>query len=125
MKHTLFAKFDRIENAVKAGGALLDHGVRKEDFDLLAHESHRHHFDSESLSEKETKVAKGITTTSSADALEGAKKGGAGGLRPPDIGPERCGPIASDGIETRAELPTCWLRSFSQDRVRSWPARLR
>lgn len=81
-----FARFDNLENAVKAGGALLDHGVEKDHFDLLTSEEHREHFPnakrstSGALESKESKVEHGVTTTSGADAKEGAKKGGVGGL---------------------------------------------
>jgi hypothetical protein len=80
----IFAQFDNQENAVKAGGALLDHGVSAERFDLLggkhlSERFHRHH-DHKSMEDKESKVEHGVTTTTSADAMEGAKKGGVAGL---------------------------------------------
>ena len=80
----IFAQFDNHEHAVKAGGALLDHGVSAERFDLLGgrHLSKRfsEHHNRQDLEGKENKIEHGVTTTTSADAKEGAKKGGGAGL---------------------------------------------
>ena len=39
----IIAKFNDHERAVKAGGALLDHGVQVDDFDLVAGERPMEH----------------------------------------------------------------------------------
>ena len=68
--------------AVKAGGALLDHGVKKDQFDLLAGKAHEGHFhaDGRHLEDLEKKVESGITTTTGADAVQGATTGARAGV---------------------------------------------
>jgi hypothetical protein len=80
---TITAGFNDFDMAVKAGGALLDHGIRKDQFDLLAGRAHEGHFHAEGrhLEDLEQKVQSGVTTTTRHDAAEGAKKGlGAGAV---------------------------------------------
>lgn len=79
---TITAGFNDFEMAVKAGGALLDHGVDKKNFDLLAGRAHegRFHAEGRHLEDLENKVEGGVTTTTSADAAEGAKQGAGAGL---------------------------------------------
>ena len=77
---TITAGFNDFEMAVKAGGALLDHGVDKKHFDLLAGRAHegRFHAEGRHLEDLENKVEGGVTTTTSADAAEGAAAPAAG-----------------------------------------------
>lgn len=78
---TITAGFNDFDMAVKAGGALLDHGIRKDQFDLLAGRAHEGHFHAEGrhLEDLEHKVQSGVTTTTGRDAAEGAKKGAGAG----------------------------------------------
>jgi hypothetical protein len=70
------AGFQDFDMAVKAGGALLDHGVTKEQFGLLAGRAHEKRFiKGARLSALEEKVESGITTTTGADAAKGADEG--------------------------------------------------
>lgn len=79
---TIIAGFQDFEMAAKAGGALLDHGVKKEHFDLLAGRAHegRFHADGRHLEDLENKVEKGVTTTTASDAVEGATTGARAGV---------------------------------------------
>lgn len=79
---TLIAGFNDFEMAVKAGGALLDHGVKKEQFDLLAGQAHANtfHADGRHLEDLESKVEGGVTTTTGADAAKGAMEGAGAGI---------------------------------------------
>ena len=80
---TLLAAFTEPKNAVKAAGALLDHGVQKEHIDLLAGQSFANGLKVDGTHDEaaEKKAEHGVTTTTSRDALEGAKKGaGAGAI---------------------------------------------
>jgi uncharacterized membrane protein len=78
---TITAGFNDLNMAVKAGGALLDHGIKKDQFDLLAGEAHEGHLRARGrhLEDLESKVEGGVTTTTGADAAEGAKQGAAAG----------------------------------------------
>lgn len=79
---TITAGFQDFELAVKAGGALLDHGVKKEQFDMLAGKAHEGHFQAAGrhLEDLEKKVESGITTTTGSDAVEGATTGARTGI---------------------------------------------
>lgn len=63
----VFAKFDDEERALKAAGALIDHGVGAEEFDLVGSPQLKERLD-------------GLTTTTAADAVRGASQGGTAGL---------------------------------------------
>lgn len=71
------AGFQDFKMAVKAGGALLDHGVKSSQFAMLAGHAHEGHFQAEGrhLERLEEKVQKGITTTTESDVFEGASRG--------------------------------------------------
>lgn len=77
---TLIASFDNIDRAADAMGALMDHGVAKESMDLVANESYGEMLVKRKHNEHAEKATDGVTTTTSADAAEGAKKGGLAGL---------------------------------------------
>ena len=79
---TITAGFNDFDMAAKAGGALLDHGVKKDQFDLLAGRAHEGHFHAEGrhLDDLEKKVEGGVTTTTGADAAEGASQGAKAGI---------------------------------------------
>lgn len=79
---TITAAFNDLDLAVKAGGALLDHGVRKDQLDLLAGHAHagRLHADGRHLEDLERKVEGGVTTTTGKDAAKGAAQGAGAGL---------------------------------------------
>lgn len=74
---TLLASFQDPDNAVKAAGALLDHGVDKKHLDLLAGKAFANTLRTDGTHDeaKEGKAKSGITTTTGADAAEGAKQG--------------------------------------------------
>lgn len=74
---TLLAAFQNPDNAVKAAGALLDHGVENKHIDLLAGKAFADTLRTDGTHDesKENKAKHGITTTTGADAAEGAKKG--------------------------------------------------
>ena len=80
----IIALFDNHERAVKAGGALLDHGIDADRFDLVGGERlrdrFRSHLEAKELDKKQSKIEHGVTTTTKADAKEGAKKGGTAGI---------------------------------------------
>ena len=78
----IIAKFDDHELAVKAGGALLDHGVEVDDFDLVAGDRPVDHeaMGTKAVESKKSEIEHGVTSTTGADAAEGAKKGGFAGL---------------------------------------------
>lgn len=77
---TLIANFDNIDRAADAFAALSDHGVAASSMDLVAHESHGKMLIERKHNTYSEKAKSGITTTTSADAAEGAKKGGLAGL---------------------------------------------
>jgi hypothetical protein len=84
MTTTLYASFERIEDAEKATGALMDHGLSPSDISLIAHETHIdrkgyvHTVEDDEVGEEASKT--GITTTTSEDAEAGALKGAGIGL---------------------------------------------
>ncbi len=84
MTTTLYASFERLEDAEKATGALMDHGLKASDISLIAHESHiDRHGDVRTTQDDdraEDAAKAGITTTTSADAGAGAAKGAGIGL---------------------------------------------
>ncbi len=86
MTTTLYASFADIHDAEKAIGALLDHGIRPEDISMLANESHSGRLATYSAGEKlnlkdlEVNAKSGITTTTRADAEQGAMSGVGVGL---------------------------------------------
>lgn len=86
MTTTLYASFADIHDAEKAIGALLDHGIRPEDVSMLANESHSGRLSTYSAGEKlnlrelEGNAKSGITTTTRADAEQGAMSGVGVGL---------------------------------------------
>lgn len=76
MSETIYARFDDYKNAERAVGALLDHGVDKDDVSLLTNQ-----VDKDGDNTKHEGHAKnGITTTTGADAASGAAKGAGVGL---------------------------------------------
>jgi hypothetical protein len=75
MGQTIYASFAAAENAEKAAGALLDHGVRAEDISIVAPGA-----DLERGTDTDAAAKKGISTTTPADAGSGAGKGAGVGL---------------------------------------------
>lgn len=81
MQTNIFASFTDSKAAVKAVGALLDHGVRAEDVTLLAKDLPAGQGSSAEAAEKmESQAEHGITMTTPDDAKAGAVKGAAVGL---------------------------------------------
>ena len=86
MTETLYASFVNINDAERAMGVLLDHGVRPKDITLVAHESHADRLETYSaskdlnLEELKDHAANGITTTTISDAESGALSGATIGL---------------------------------------------
>ena len=76
MSQTLYARFDDYKMAEKAVGALLDHGMEKDDVSLLANRT----ADNEDPAKHEGHAKAGITTTTGADAGLGAAKGAGVGV---------------------------------------------
>jgi hypothetical protein len=78
---TLLGAFKDTDDAVKAAGALLDHGVGKKQLDLLVGKAYADtlRVDSSIDEKSEKKAEHGITTTTGKDAAEGAKKGAGAG----------------------------------------------
>ncbi|MFN8613760.1 MAG: hypothetical protein U0931_39865 [Vulcanimicrobiota bacterium] len=68
---TLYSSFQDYKMAEKAVGALLDHGVPKENITLIGPADGKNH---------EKHAEQGITTTTGADAASGAAKGAGAGL---------------------------------------------
>ena len=77
---TLFARFKDADLAVKAVGALLDHGVKEEHLDLVTDSAEGRHLIEKKHNDAAKKATGGVTTTTAADAMEGAKEGGLAGL---------------------------------------------
>lgn len=73
----LFGAYKDSDQAVKAAGALLDHGAKKEHLDLLAGKAFADSLRVDGRHDEgaEKKAEHGITTTTVKDAAEGAKKG--------------------------------------------------
>ncbi len=77
----LFGADRDTDKAVKAAGALLDHGAEKEHLDLLAGRAFADSLRVEGKHDQkaESKAEHGVTTTTARDAVEGAKKGAGAG----------------------------------------------
>lgn len=82
-RNTIFARFASPDNAERAIGALIDHGVDADDISVVFDHEYRDLEQYESLS-RAAKVrsegASGITTTTAADAASGAGTGAGVGL---------------------------------------------
>jgi uncharacterized membrane protein len=78
--NTLIASFDNLDRAADAMAALMDHGVSASSMDLVANSSHGELLIKRKDNDFAEKAKKGVTTTTGADAVEGAKKGGWIGL---------------------------------------------
>lgn len=77
MKDNIYASLPNHESAVKAVGALLDHGVKPENISILMKTMPS--IDNEAQSVR-NQAQQGITVTTTEDAVEGAKKGATVGL---------------------------------------------
>ena len=86
MTDTLYASFVNIEDAERAIGALIDHGVKPKDISMVGGEAHAGRLESYSTSKDldlkkiEDHAKTGITTTTMEDAESGAAKGAGVGL---------------------------------------------
>ena len=86
MTDTLYASFSNIDDAERAIGALIDHGVRPKDISMVGGEAHSGRLESYSASRDldlkkiEDHAKSGISTTTAADAESGAAKGAGVGL---------------------------------------------
>jgi hypothetical protein len=80
MTNTIYATFANPHMAKKATGALLDYGVRSEHMSIIFPEGYRVDEDGTDSVDTERGPAKGISTTTAADAAEGAAKGVGFGL---------------------------------------------
>lgn len=76
--NSIYATFADPSMAEKAGGALLDHGLRSEDLAIVFPEGYRP--GSQSSSHPQDKAESGITTTTSGDAGHAAAEGAEIGL---------------------------------------------
>ena len=74
MSETIYARFDDYKLAEKAVGAMLDHGLDKDDVTLMMPDG-----STRSGEDHESHAKNGITTTTGSDAASGAAKGGAVG----------------------------------------------
>jgi len=70
MSETIYARFDDYKLAEKAVGAMLDHGLDKEDVTLMMPGA-----SPENSADHDGHAKQGITTTTGADAASGAAKG--------------------------------------------------
>ncbi len=77
---TLVARFDNVDRGADAMGALMDHGVAPASMDLVANESYGEQLIKRKQNKYADKAKDGVTTTTAADAQEGAKSGAALGL---------------------------------------------
>jgi len=78
---TIYAAFSDDEQAQKAAGALLDHGVWAEDLSIIAAKGTPEYYrECENESTLRDKATGGITTTTAGDAEKGAAKGAGLGL---------------------------------------------
>ena len=77
---TLISSFSDVERAADAMAALMDHGVAAESMDLVADSSYGEMLIKRKQNSHVDKATDGITTTTGADALEGAKTGGRIGI---------------------------------------------
>lgn len=75
MSETIYARFEDYKLAEKAVGALLDHGLEKEDVTLMMPDGVR-----KDDSDHDAHAKQGITTTTGADAASGAAKGAGVGV---------------------------------------------
>ncbi len=86
MNETLYASFANIDDAERAMGALLDHGIKPREISLVAHEAHADRLSKYSashdlnLDELKNHATNGITTTTAHDAETGALAGATIGL---------------------------------------------
>lgn len=78
--NTIYAKFSDPQNAEKAGGALLDHGIRAEHISIVFPNGYVHDSKEPTGTEMENSAKTGISTTTTADAESGAAKGAGIGL---------------------------------------------
>ncbi len=72
--NTLYASFTDVDLAKKAGGALLDHGFKKEHLSLVANTPAP--IDGDEPSDPVESAKGGVSTTTGKDAAAGAAKGG-------------------------------------------------
>ncbi len=77
---TLAATFDDVNRAADCMAALMDHGVGEENLDLVANSSIGEMLIKRKHNAYAEKAKEGVTTTTKADAIEGAKQGGLYGL---------------------------------------------
>lgn len=77
-RNTIFARFASPDNAERAIGALIDHGVDPDDISVVFDHEYRDSEEYESMSR--AAGAQGITTTTVADAASGAGTGAGVGL---------------------------------------------
>jgi len=77
---TLMSYFSNVERAADAMAALLDHGVSETNMDLVANSSYGEMLVERKQNVYAEKAKSGVTTTTTADAADGAKKGGLAGL---------------------------------------------
>ena len=81
MTQTTYASFTDPEMAKKAVGALLDHGVKSEHISIIFPEGYETFTKAhETGTDLEKSAESGLTTTTGADAAEGATKGASMGL---------------------------------------------
>lgn len=77
---TLYAEFPTTDKAVRALGALGDHGVHKKHLSLVADQRHLDDLYTKEAAEEARKRMKGVTRTTGDDAATGALKGAGLGL---------------------------------------------
>ncbi len=78
---TIYAAFNTDDEAKRAIGALIDHGIRAEDISLISPRGTEDYYKNKpDESESNDKATSGITTTTGADASVGAAKGAGLGL---------------------------------------------
>ena len=86
MTETLYASFANMNDAERAMGALIDHGVRPREISLVAHEMHADRLENYSVSrdlkldDLKDHAVTGITTTTAQDAESAALTGATIGL---------------------------------------------
>lgn len=77
---TYVASFDDAERAADCMAALLDHGISESAMDLVANSTYGEVLAKRKRNDYVDKAVHGVTTTTGADAMEGAKKGGVIGI---------------------------------------------
>jgi uncharacterized membrane protein len=77
---TLISSFSDVQRAADAMAALMDHGVAAESMDLVADSTYGEMLVKRKHNKHVDKATDGITTTTGADAAEGAKTGGVIGI---------------------------------------------